>query len=126
MREHCPTFLNLTVPARWDICEAQGTCLLCLRHSVLYVCYKANADGGKMHCGVDGCPEAHHPLLHHRSAVTMKIVLRPRFEGVEVTEVKLPVPVAMEAEAVSSDSSSEDSSGEDAIPSVLPPLWSTE
>ena len=55
----CPKFLELEVPARWDIARRYGMCFICLKGS-----HRANACNTRIRCNLSGCGGRHHQLLH--------------------------------------------------------------
>ena len=82
----CGVFQQLSVSARWDVVLGLGSCMLCLKHASTVSCNQANSVGGTKVCGVQGCKEAHHPLLHGDSALSVELEVTPRFRCPEAVE----------------------------------------
>ena len=64
LRTKCLVLQNLSVAERWMVVSALSACPLCLRHSSDKLCFQAASAGGKKECGMGGCMEMHHPMLH--------------------------------------------------------------
>ena len=96
----CGVFKGLSVSDCWNIIQGVKSCKLCLRHAITATCNQEKAVGGKKVCGVQGCKEAHHPLLHCDSALSMKLKVTSRFRFPKAVEA---IPQVVSA-GVSGDS----------------------
>ena len=113
----CGVFKGLSVSDCWNIIQGLKSCKLCLRHAITATCNQEKAVGGKKVCGVQGCKEAHHPLLHCDSALSMKLKVTSRFRFPKAVEA---IPqVVQKSELVEDGSEGED---DDVVPEVFSPM----
>ncbi|XP_070136094.1 uncharacterized protein [Drosophila bipectinata] len=84
--QECPAFLEMTTRDRWNATRRCGLCWRCFQSHKVERCGVPNP------CGIDGCLERHHPLLHRGSTAPVQARCHAhRQEGVEMLFRVLPV-----------------------------------
>ncbi|XP_043069582.1 uncharacterized protein [Drosophila bipectinata] len=84
--QECPAFLEMTTRDRWNATRRCGLCWRCFQS------HKVERCGVPLPCGIDGCLERHHPLLHRGSTAPVQARCHAhRQEGVEMLFRVLPV-----------------------------------
>nr|XP_043069244.1 uncharacterized protein LOC122322057 [Drosophila bipectinata] len=77
--QECPAFLEMTTRDRWNATRRCGLCWRCFQSHKVERCGVPNP------CGIDGCLERHHPLLHRGSTAPVQARCHAhRQEGVEM------------------------------------------
>nr|XP_043067151.1 uncharacterized protein LOC122321373 [Drosophila bipectinata] len=84
--QECPAFLEMTTRDRWNATRRCGLCWRCFQSHKVERCGVPNP------CGIDGCLERHHLLLHRGSTAPVQARCHAhRQEGVEMLFRVLPV-----------------------------------